>query len=92
MASVENTECLLKDFFPTNYEYKVVRSGVTEHTGLNVKFDIELRVNVNMEEGVKTFLSDFNKSSQCTFNMRSGRQDRSQSFNLQRVQEMLHEC
>ena len=65
---------------------------MTEHTGQNVKFDIEVRVNVNKEEGVNTFLSDFNNSLQCTFNVRSGRQDRSQSFNLQRVQEMLHEC
>ena len=41
-----------------------------------VNFDIELRVDVSSEDGVKTFLSELNESSGCTFNVKTGRPDK----------------
>ena len=47
-----------------------------EYTEKNVSCEIELRVNVSSEENVKKFLSDFNTSSGCSFNVQSGRPDK----------------
>ena len=78
-TGTDEADSLVTDFFPTDYGYKVVNSIVTEQNEQNVKFDIEIRVNVNTQEGVKLFLSQFNQSSQCTFNQQSGRPDKSES-------------
>ena len=70
---------LLNDFFPSEYEYKVVSHLIAEQSVQNFKFDIELRVNVDSREGLNKFLSQLNQSTQCTFNIQSGRQDKTQS-------------
>ena len=72
-------EYLVQDFLPKNFEYKIKTCDVTEHSEQNIRFDIELRVNVESENGVKSFLGEFNTSSGCTFNIQSGRQDKRQN-------------
>ena len=42
-----------------------------------VKYNFELRVNVNDKAGVNTFLQKFYETSGCTFNIQAGRQDKS---------------
>ena len=42
------------------------------------RFDLEFRVNAVSEVNVKSFLSQLNKSTCCTFNILSGRQDKRQ--------------
>ena len=42
------------------------------------RFDLEFRVNAVSEVDVKSFLSQLNKSTCCTFNISSGRQDKRQ--------------
>ena len=78
-SSCDEADCLLTDFFPSDYQYKVVSHLVEENSVHNIKFDIELRVNVDNREGVTKFLSELNRSSQCTFNIKHGRQDKTQS-------------
>ena len=53
---------------------KFTARDVSQH--VNISFDLEFRVNVNSEKEVKTFLSDLNSSTCCSFNIQSGRQDR----------------
>ena len=72
----DGLEDIMKHLFPTNYEYKVLDHNVTEYTDQNVSCEIELRVNVSSKDNVKKFLSDFNTSTSCSFNMQSGRQDK----------------
>ena len=43
-----------------------------------------LRVNVQDQASVKAFLSEFNESSNCTFNMQSGKPDRVSEAEAQR--------
>ena len=73
-------ECI-KDLLPENYEYKIITYKIEEQTEQNIVFNVELRVNVKTEQETKVFLSDFNTSSGCTFNIQSGRQDRHQDGN-----------
>ena len=40
---------------------------MTEHSEKNIKIDIEIRVNFESENGVKSFLGELNTSSGCTF-------------------------
>ena len=71
-------EGFVRDFLPERYNYKVEKCEVTDRDLLNPKFLVEFRVDVDTEQDLKTFLSDFNSSSGCTFNTKSGRQDRRQ--------------
>ena len=67
---------VLRDFLPENYQYKIIKCDDKNNNG--EEFDIEVRVNVTTEHGVKNFLAEFNSSSGCTFNCQSGRQDKHQ--------------
>ena len=58
----EGEEDLIQILFPANYAYKVMNCNATEYKGKYIQCNIELRVNVNNEESVKRFLSDFNTS------------------------------
>ena len=49
---------------------------MNEYTEKTISCDLEFRVNVNSEKEVKTFLSDLNSSTCCSFIIQSGRQDR----------------
>ena len=41
-----------------------------------IQYLLEVRVNIRDQASVKALLSDFNESSNCTFNMQSGKPDR----------------
>ena len=72
----EGLEDLVKNLLPDNYKYKVLSHNVTEYSEKTISCDIEFRVNVTSEETVKTFLSDLNISTGCSYNIQSGRQDK----------------
>ena len=50
-------EEIVRDLFPPDFEYKVVKCEVNEHSDNNSKFMLEIRVNVEDEKDVKQFLS-----------------------------------
>ena len=77
--SLEQAEGLLKDFFPPEYESMVVSHVIGDNLVQDVNFDMEVRVNVDSKEGVINFLAQLNQSTQCTFNIQNGRQDKAQS-------------
>ena len=66
----------VRDLLPEGYEYKVIKCEVYNSDETNPKFLTEIRANVNSQQDVKEFLSKFNSSSGCSFNVMSGRQDR----------------
>ena len=68
---------LINGMFPEDYEYKVVKCDKLEIDSANVKFELELRVDVTETAGAQVFLDKFYQTSGCTFNMQSGRQDKS---------------
>ena len=72
----EGLEDLVKNLLPDNYKYKVLSHNVTEYSDKEISCDLEFRVNVTSEESVKKFLSDLNISTGCSYNIRSGRQDK----------------
>ena len=68
-------ECLAEELLPPTYRYKLIAFNVKEY-GENIKCDIETRVDVETVSEVKTFLSELNTSTGCTFNVKTGRPDR----------------
>ena len=72
----EGLEDLVKNLLPDNYKYKVLSHNVTEYSEKNISCVIEFRVNVTSEDTVKTFLSNLNISTGCSYNIQSGRQDK----------------
>ena len=69
---------VLRDLLPADHDYKVINCEVEDHSENNLKFMLEMRVNVKSEVEVKQFLSALNKSSGCTFNIKSGQPDKRQ--------------
>ena len=68
----------MRDILPDGYEYKILRCNEGELKDDNMSFTAEVRVNCQTEADVKQFLSDFNISSGCSYNMAVGRQDKRQ--------------
>ena len=77
---------IIQKIFPQNYQYKIISDISNSKVSA---FKVELRVNVETEEGVKMFLNEFNVSSGCTFNIQSGRQDKKPSENNDRSRSKL---
>ena len=71
----------IKDILPLGYDYKLIKWEIASTTSdtNDLKFDFEFRVNVDNEESVFKLINDFNVSSGCTYNVKTGRQDRRQS-------------
>ena len=61
-------------------------SGMVEDQNCleDIQYLLEVRVNVRDQASVKAFLSEFNESSNCTFNMQSGKPDRVSEAEAQR--------
>ena len=68
---------LVNEMFPEDSYYKVIKCENLVINSSGVKYNIELRVNVNDKAGVNTFLQKFYETSGCTFNIQAGRQDKS---------------
>ena len=68
----------LMDLLPDSYSYKVQSCNVISEDIENPKFELEVRVNVLNEDGVKHFLSELNESIGCNFNTLKGRPDKRQ--------------
>ena len=75
----EESENFARDLLPDDREYHfeevTIVSPVDEHG--EVKMEIVARTDVYDKDGAKKFLEDFNTSSGSTFNLKSGRADRS---------------
>ena len=71
----EQEEELLLSILPGEYEYKFGSYNVGQNSLKDIKFNIEARVNISNKKGLKLFLKQFNESSGCTFNIKSGRPD-----------------
>ena len=67
---------MINVLFLENYEYRVIKCEGLEITSLNVKFELEVCVNVCEIAEAQTFLEKFYQTSGCCFNIRSGRQDK----------------
>ena len=75
----ELSENLARDLLPDDREYHFeevnIVSPVDEYG--EVKMEIVARTDIYDKDGAKKFLADFNTSSGSTFNLKSGRADRS---------------
>ena len=69
-------ERTINEIFHTSYEYKVVTYDKLEITSRELKFELEVRVNVSDKDRVDEFLQQFYTSVGCTFNIQAGRQDK----------------
>ena len=78
MSKFDFDRLVVLDILPQQYSYRFIKCELEQENISTTSFDIEIRLNVSTDEGVKTFLQDFNSSSGCTYNMMSGRQDRKQ--------------
>ena len=72
----EEEENLLHAMLPEGYDYKFVKYDLQQNNLQEIKFCLETRVNVKNHSNVKQFLADLNDSTGCTFNMQSGRPDK----------------
>ena len=70
---------VVRDLMPPDFEYKIVTCQVLDVSENSLKFDLEVRVDVKTEAEVKLFLSSFNTSSGCSFNLQGGRADKRQA-------------
>ena len=77
---------LLLGLLPANYNYRIEKQEIKQSDHNNLQFDLEVRVNVKTVNGVKSFLSELNDSVGCTFNVKSGRPDRTQDSSTARSQ------
>ena len=68
---------VVNNLLPESFNYEIVSFKAAEGMG-DFRFDLEFRVNAVSEVDVKSFLSQLNKSTCCTFNILSGRQDKRQ--------------
>ena len=60
---------LINQIFPENYDYKILNYEKFEIGTDDVKFCIEMRVNVTDKAEVNKYLQEFYQSSGCNFNM-----------------------
>ena len=67
---------VLRDLLPDDHDYKVINCEVEDQSESNLKFMLEMRVNVKSELDVKQFLSALNTSSGCTFNIKNGQPEK----------------
>ena len=92
MSKTEEEELLL-GILPQGYSYQFTRYKIHQHSGDEVQFTLEMRVNVCDQNNVKLFLSELNDSSHCTFNIKSGKPDRaSDSDKARRVLTGFRKC
>ena len=92
MNNTEEKELLL-GILPAGYSYKVIQYEIHGNSVDDFKFELETRVDVSEKENVKSFLSDFNESSRCTFNIQDGKADRStDNENARRVLQGFRKC
>ena len=90
---MQEEELLLLAFLPGEFEYKFISYKIHENNFQDVKFTLETRVNVCDRNSVKMFLSKLNDSSCCTFNVQSGRPDRSSdSPSARRLMNGFRKC
>ena len=68
---------MLQALLPDKYEYKIVNHKMNHNDIQDINFCLEIRVNVRDQNDVKLFLSHLSESTGCTFNVQSGRPDRS---------------
>ena len=88
------------DLLPPGYGYHVVTFEINDNKcDNNSKFILEVRVDTKAEVEVTQFLSSFNQSSSCTFNLKNSRQYRRHKdgntlspVTLTWVQKMLYVC
>ena len=66
----EGVSDLMKNLLPERY--LLISHHVNEYTENTISCDLEFWVNVNSEKEVKTFLSDLNSSTCCSFISRVG--------------------
>jgi hypothetical protein len=93
MNERKEEEELLLATLPGEYKYKVIRYELHENNLNDVKFTLETRVNVCDKSDVKVFLAKLNESSCCTFNVQSGKPDRSSdSATARRVLTGFRKC
>ena len=76
MSNSDSFESVVCKQLPQGYEYQAVKCEVFNNDEENPKFLTEFRVNVDTEQELKSFISKFNTSSGCTFNIQSGRPDK----------------
>ena len=55
----DNIEDLFNDVFPNNFDYKIIKCEKVEVNNNQLKFDLELRVNVCDEKGIDDFFQQF---------------------------------
>ena len=77
---------LLLGLLPPNYSYRIIKKDLKQGDPKNLQFSLEVRANVDTVTKVKTFLSELNDSVGCTFNVQSGRPDRTQDTSTSRSQ------
>ena len=70
MPNTEEEEFLLGVLLP-GYFYQFSQYKIHQHSGDEIKFTFENRVNGCDHKFFKLFLSDFNESSHCTFNIQT---------------------
>ena len=58
--------------YPKGISISSVKTSIHE-----IKFTLKTIVNLYYQKYMKLFLSDFNESNRCTFNIQSGKPDRS---------------
>ena len=74
---VEEQKELILEILPKQYEYALVNFKAQQKMS-DIMFEAEVRVNISTKEGVKNFLEDLNISTDCTYNIQVGRQDKTQ--------------
>ena len=79
MDQKEYAEGLARTILPEGFNYEFENINVISEIDENGEIQIEIvgRADVDSEEGTKDFLQQFYESSGATFNVKSGRADRS---------------
>ena len=85
-------ECII-DWLPPEFDYLCIRQKSEKNQFAELKFTIEVRVNVTDKDGDQEFLSKLNTSSGCTFNSQSGEPDRfSGGMSARRLWSAFQKC
>ena len=79
---------VILNLLPQNYKY-LNKSCVLKFEG-DVNFHAELRVNVTEKSEVRSFLEQLNTTLGCTFNIQSGRPDKSNDESTKRSKYSGH--
>ena len=72
---MEESELILS-LLPDGYKYKILKYTQIDQSSPELKFDLDVRVNVSNELEVKKFLQEVYTSTGCTFNVKNGRADK----------------